>query len=124
MNLSGKKVKLQIWDTAGQEKYRTITTMYYKGAHGIILAFSCDDHVSFENVENWLKQIKQNTVENVVVVLVANKCDLTDREVTKEEGQALADKYNLSYFECSAKENTGITPAFTVKGAFISADFY
>ena len=73
-------MKLQIWDTAGQERFRTITTAYYRGAMGILLVYDVTDEVSFENVQNWMRQIRQNATENVTIFLLANKCDVSSSE--------------------------------------------
>jgi len=105
-------VKLQIWDTAGQEKFRSIMKTYYKGATGIILTYSITDRKSFQNVENWLKQIQIHASADVNVVLIGNKCDLTERDVTTVEGQQLAQKHNLQFFETSAKEGTNVNEVF------------
>ncbi|MEQ2312358.1 Ras- protein Rab-13 [Ameca splendens] len=59
INVDGKKVKLQVWDTAGQERFKTITTAYYRGAMGIILVYDITDEKSFENIQNWMKSIKE-----------------------------------------------------------------
>ena len=110
---NGKTVKLQIWDTIGQERYRAVTKNYYKGAHGIILIYDITDRETFENVRNWIKSIKTEADEKVVVILVGNKCDFEEkRQVSKEEGEQLAQELNLPFFECSAKENKNINEAF------------
>lgn len=107
-------MKLQIWDTAGQERFRTITTAYYRGAMGIILVYDVSDEVSFQNVNNWMRQIDQNAAENVNRILIGNKCDVSDadRVVTAEMGSALADQYGISFFETSAKKNINVEAAF------------
>ena len=112
MDVEGKRVKLQIWDTAGQEKYRSIVQTYYKGAVGIILVYSVNDRKSFQNIDNWMKQIKTNAAENVVTLLIANKCDVNDRQVEKSEGQRIADQYGIKFFETSAKEGINVQEAF------------
>ena len=115
INVASSKVKLQIWDTAGQERFRTITTAYYRGAMGILLVYDVTDEVSFENVQNWMRQIRQNATENVTIFLIANKCDVSpsERKVSTEQGKAEADKYNVKFFETSAKLNTNISEAFS-----------
>ena len=113
INLENKLIKLQIWDTAGQERFRTITKTYYKGAHGIILTYDVTDQNSFKNIRNWIKQIEANAQTSVKKVLVGNKCDKPDRVVTEEEGKKLADDYNMSFFETSAKTNQNVTEVFT-----------
>eukprot|EP01017_Pseudomicrothorax_dubius_P048537 TRINITY_DN884_c0_g1_i1.p1 TRINITY_DN884_c0_g1~~TRINITY_DN884_c0_g1_i1.p1 ORF type:complete len:205 (+),score=36.41 TRINITY_DN884_c0_g1_i1:176-790(+) len=107
-----KRLKLQIWDTAGQEKFKTITQTFFKGALGIIIAYSCDSRESFKNVENWLRQINTSAGESIVKILIANKCDVPTRAVDYNEGFSLAQKYNMKFFETSAKNNTNIAEAF------------
>ena len=69
----GKMVKIQVWDTAGQDRFRSITKNYYKGAHGIILIYDVTENKSFENVKNWMNQIKEEVSNRVTIVLVGNK---------------------------------------------------
>lgn len=68
-------------DTAGQERFRTITSSYYRGAHGIIVVYDCTDQESFNNVKQWLEEIERYACENVNKLLVGNKCDLTTKKV-------------------------------------------
>jgi small GTP-binding protein len=75
--MGNARVKLQIWDTAGQERFKTITQTYYKGAMGIILTYAVDDRASFNDIENWIKQIKMHASNEVVKVLVGNKSDVS-----------------------------------------------
>ena len=78
------KIKLQIWDTAGQEKFKNLSTTFYKGALIIILTYSIDSSSSFSNVESWLKQIHEHSSSEASIYLVGNKCDLREnRQVTK-----------------------------------------
>ena len=113
IELDNKKIKLQIWDTAGQERFRTITTSYYKGAHAILIVFDITDRESFEHVRNWMADIDKFAKEGVLRILVGNKCDLeTSRQVRKEEGNEIANKYGIKYIETSAKETTNIEDLF------------
>ena len=112
ITLEGKLIKLQIWDTAGQERFRTITKTYYKGAHGIILTYDVTDAQSFKNIRNWIKQIEANAQTGVCKVLVGNKCDKPDRVVSADEGQNLANDFNMKFFETSAKTNQNVTEVF------------
>lgn len=106
---------MQIWDTAGQERFKTITQTYYKGSMGVILTFAVDDRDSFNNIENWMKQIKTQASENICKILVGNKSDVPSekRKVTFEEGRKLAETYGIPFFETSAKEDQKISDAFT-----------
>lgn len=113
IELDGKRIKLQIWDTAGQERFRTITSAYYRGAMGILLCYDVTDEASFMNVRNWMKNIEQHASKNVNKILLGNKCDIVEKKVvTTEQGQQLADEYNIKFFETSAKNNINVEEAF------------
>ena len=113
IEIDNKKIKLQIWDTAGQERFRTITTSYYKGAHAIIICFDITDRSSFEHVRNWMADIDKFAKEGVLRILVGNKCDLENaRQVRKEEGNEIANKYGIKYLETSAKDTINIEDLF------------
>ena len=96
---SGKNIKLQIWDTAGQDRFRAITKNYYKGANGIILIYDVTNVQTFENVKNWISQIKEEANPNVVIYLAGNKIDLPEDTITvaTDEGQKMADEYKLLF---------------------------
>ena len=79
----------------------------------VSLTYDVTDQNSFKNIRNWIKQIEANAQTSVKKVLVGNKCDKPDRVVTKEEGKKLADDYNMSFFETSAKTNQNVTEVFT-----------
>ena len=112
-DLNTKTVKLQIWDTAGQERFKTITSSYYKGAHGIILVYDITDRQSFKDIENWLAEVERHANENVVKLLVGNKCDLESaRQVSTEEGKEFAESLGIKFLETSAKETTNVDKAF------------
>lgn len=111
--IDGKRLKLKIWDTAGQEKFRNITESYYKGSAGVILTYACNDRKSFENVGSWVKQITARSGDKICKILVASKCDTKDRVVTLEEGQQLADSYGIKFFETSAKEDLNVKELFS-----------
>ena len=113
--VNDKKVKLQLWDTAGHERFRTITTSYYRGAHGIATVFDLSDRESFEHVERWLEEINKYAKENVMRFLIGNKSDLVDeRKVTYEEVRTLANRLNIYYVETSAKNNINISEFFQI----------
>ena len=105
---------MQIWDTAGQERFKTITQTYYKGSMGVILTYAVDDRDSFNNIENWMKQIKSQASESICKILVGNKSDVDSgrRKITTEEGKRLADSYGIPFFETSAKDDQNIAMAF------------
>jgi small GTP-binding protein len=109
---NGKQVKVQLWDTAGQERFRTIAKSYYKGAHGIILVYDVTNQKSFDNIRNWVNQIKEEASSKVCIILIANKIDSDERVVSKQDGEKLAKNYELKIYEASAKENINVTEAF------------
>ncbi|KAL0399437.1 UNVERIFIED_CONTAM: Ras-related protein Rab11B [Sesamum radiatum] len=114
IRVDDKIVKAQIWDTAGQERYRAITSAYYRGAVGALLVYDVTRHVTFENVERWLKELRDHTDQNIVIMLVGNKADLRHlRAVSTEDGQAFAEREKTYYMETSALESMNVENAFT-----------
>jgi small GTP-binding protein len=105
-----KYVKLQIWDTSGQERYMAITKNIYAKVQGIILVFDITEINTFNNIEKWLNTLKDNG--EFPVVLVGNKIDLKNRVVSYEEGKNLADEHKLCYFETSARDNINVAEPF------------
>ncbi|XP_050781003.1 ras-related protein Rab-3D isoform X1 [Gopherus flavomarginatus] len=100
-------------DTAGQERYRTITTAYYRGAMGFLLMYDIANQDSFNAVQDWATQIKTYSWDNAQVILVGNKCDLEDdRVVATEDGKRLADELGFEFFEASAKDNINVKQVF------------
>lgn len=86
---------------------------YFKGAHGILLVYDISDRETFENVSHWVQQIRENADDKVVLILVGNKCDREDaRAVTKEEGEELARRFGVPFFETSAKANTNVDECY------------
>ncbi|XP_049851799.1 ras-related protein Rab-2B-like [Schistocerca gregaria] len=111
--IDNKRVKLQIWDTAGQEKFRSITRSYYRGASGALLVYDITRRETFEHLSSWLEDCRKCSSNNTVIVLVGNKCDLEpDRQVTREEGENFAKKNNLEFIETSAKTAENVEEAF------------
>ena len=113
IEINDRVIKMQIWDTAGHEKFRTITTSYYKSAHAIIVLYDITDETSFENIKNWMIDVDKFGKQGVLKVLIGNKKDLEkQRKVTREAGESLANKYGINFFEVSAKDNTNIEELF------------
>jgi len=109
----GRKIKLQIWDTAGQESFRAVTRSYYRGAEGCLLVFDVLNRRSFADLTIWLEDLRQWAEEEVVIILVGNKVDTEEgREVTTEEASAWAAEHSMDYVETSAKTGQGIEAAF------------
>ena len=110
---NGKTVKIQIWDTAGQDRFRAITKNYYKSAHGVILIYDITSIQTFENVKGWITQIREEAPPNIVIYIVGNKIDIDEeRKIKKEEGQKLADEYGFPFAEASAKSGVNINETF------------
>ena len=111
---NNKNIKLQIWDTAGQDRFRAITKNYYKGANGIILIYDVTNMQTYENVKNWISQIKEEASPNVIIYLVGNKIDVPveQRLIKAEDGQKIADEFNLPFKEASAKDGTNVNEIF------------
>jgi len=109
------KVNLTIWDTAGQEKFSSMTSSYYRGAHGIFLVYDVTKRESFTHVAKWLAEIDMYATNNdIVKYLIGNKIDLGEdkRAVSEAEGKQFAAKNNLLFIECSSKDDIGINTAF------------
>jgi Ras-related protein Rab-1A len=113
LEIEGKSIKLQIWDTAGEERFRTITSSYYRGAHGIIIVYDVTDQASFSNVKQWLQEIDRYACESVNKLLVGNKCDLTTKKVVDyNTAKEFADGLGIHFLETSAKSSTNVEDAF------------
>ncbi|KAJ8908810.1 hypothetical protein NDN08_005514 [Rhodosorus marinus] len=109
-----KAIKAQIWDTAGQERYRAITKAYYRGAFGALILYDISKKATFESVERWLKELKENSDNDMVIMLVGNKSDLTNqRQVRTDEGKAFASAHGLNFIETSALDASNVNEAFT-----------
>ena len=113
IDLDDRLIKLQIWDTAGHEKFRTITTSYYKSAHAIIILYDITQKASFDHIRNWITEIDKFGKQGVLKVIVGNKLDMeNNRKITKEAAKNLALKYGIKLWEVSAKDNTNIEEMF------------
>lgn len=113
LEIGGKKVKLQIWDTAGQEKYRAVTKSYIKGSRGAFLIYDISRKETFENIDMWYKDIKETGDKDCVIELVGNKMDLEEsRQVSSEEGKNKALELNTLFMETSALRGDYIEEAF------------
>jgi len=110
---NGRRLKLQVWDTAGQERFRTITPAYYRAAMGVVITYDVTDQASFDHVEFWVTQLDLHGDTRVQRILVGNKSDLEDcRKVSREDGEALASRFHLKFFETSAKTGASVEEAF------------
>jgi Ras-related protein Rab-2A len=111
-----KVLKLQIWDTAGQENFKSITKIFYRGTHCVFLAYDTSRENTFQNALKWLNEVRQNSGSDVIVFLVGTQSDKEEtRSITTEMAQEFVEKHNLDYFiETSAKSNYNIEKLFTV----------
>jgi len=113
IKLDEKIIKAQIWDTAGQDRFKALTRGYYRGAVGGLLVYSVTDRISFEHLEKWLEELTNHADPGILVMLVGNKADLqNDRKVTTQEGKDFAQKNGLSFIETSAKTGSNTDKAF------------
>ena len=112
VNIDNTDVKLQLWDTAGQERFRAITTSYFRGAQAVALVYDVSNRKSFNDVKEWMNSLHQHADKKINIMLLANKCDVHNKEVSDEEGRLLAQSYNVPWFGVSAKTGACIDEAF------------
>jgi small GTP-binding protein len=114
IQLGDTRVKLQVWDTAGQEKFRVITKAYYRNAAGIIIGYDITNGESFVNTKRWINEVKSNCGDDgVPIILIGNKCDAPNRVVSLQDQQEYSQLINIPFFETSAKQNINVDEAFT-----------
>ena len=121
------KIKLQIWDTCGQEIYRSLIQGFFRNTTATVLVYSKTNRSSFDNLGTWIKDIKNNTEQDMPIFLIGNKCDEENRNivVTKEEGEEYSKQYNLKYFnETSAKSGININEVFEEVAKVVYKDYY
>lgn len=112
IQIKNQPIKLQIWDTAGQERYhRILASTFYRRANGILLVYDLTERASFNNVESWMKQIRQKADPGIEIVLVGNKVDLV-KEQDFTEGKALAASFGIPFYAVSAKTGLNIAEVF------------
>ena len=110
---NNRRVKLQIWDTAGQDSFKSITRAYYRASAAAIICYDITNQISFENIESWLEECQSNGNSEMTMVLVGNKVDLEDeREVSFEQGAQFAKKNRMLFFETSAKTSEKVGEIF------------
>ncbi len=112
VTIGGKQIKLQIWDTAGQESFRSITRSYYRGATGALLVYDISRRDTFNHLTRWLEEARQHANPKMVIMLIGNKSDLEKREVAYEEGEKFANDNGLVFLETSAKTAQNVEEAF------------
>ena len=113
IEIEQKKYRIQIWDTAGQECFRSITRAYYKNSVCAMVVYDITSRTTFENVQNWIEDIRNQSPKTVLIILVGNKIDLEDsRAISYDEGSAFAIKNGIIFAETSAKTGEGIEEVF------------
>lgn len=113
--------KMQLWDTCGSERFKSLTSSFIKSCPAFLLIFDLTKHKSFKNIENWISIINENTNPKLTC-LIGNKCDMPQRQVTREEAIEFSQKYNLNYIETSAKTNENIEEVFLQVATFLHSE--
>eukprot|EP00118_Oscarella_pearsei_P004538 m.19602 g.19602 ORF g.19602 m.19602 type:complete len:210 (+) comp27867_c0_seq4:47-676(+) len=120
VTVDGVRVRLKVWDTAGQEKFRTITRMHFRGAQGIVLVYDITKRDSFENLQYWVERIQEERLRGESLVLLGNKSDLSsEREVSEEYAQSFSRELGIKQFQTSAKDNINITEVHFQQNSFL-----
>ena len=105
--------RIQMWDTSGKENFRSITRAYYKNSVCALVVYDISSRDSFNNVSTWIEDCRNNSSEKIFMVLIGNKSDLADkRQVSTEEGRELAEKYEMKFYETSAKTGENVNDIF------------
>ncbi len=111
--INNDTINAQFWDTAGEERYKSMTAAYYKGALGALVVYDITKKVSFESIDKWIYDLKNAADKKISIVLIGNKTDLEEkREVSKKEGEMKAKEYNIAFMETSALNGNNIKLAF------------
>ena len=113
IKMHGNDLKMKIWDTAGQERFKSMSVSVIKTVEGLILTYSIANRESFNNLDSWLKSLKEIAdLSKKPIIIVGNKKDLQERQVTFEEGKKYADEHGFKFFETSARTGDGVKEAF------------
>ena len=113
IQINEKNIKLQIWDTAGQESFKSITRSYYRGAAGALLVYDITRRDTFTHLTRWLEEVRQNGNPDMTIMLIGNKSDLdARRQVSTEEGERFAKEHGLIFMETSAKTAHNVEESF------------
>lgn len=121
--VGGKSIKYQIWDTAGQEKYRSLAPMYYRGAAAAIIVYDITRQASFVRLKSWVQELESHGPENIVIAIAGNKNDLEEsREVDQGDAEKYAAGIGAMFTETSAKTDTNVTKLFVDISGRLQAD--
>ena len=111
--VNDKKIRLQIWDSCGQERFNALTRSYYRNTDAFIICYDISSNKSFENAKQWIKELDKYVDNQVIKILVGNKTDLEDlRQIKYEDGKSYADSLNMNFIETSSKNNSNINDLF------------
>ena len=118
--IDNKTIRIKIWDTAGQERYKSLTKGFFRNAEGVMLVYDVTNSETYENLKYWMQSIKNNlgnSIDDIPIIIIGNKIDCQEREVSVEEAENFWKEQGFSYFETSAKtgENIEKTIIFLVK---------
>ncbi|OMJ88521.1 hypothetical protein SteCoe_9562 [Stentor coeruleus] len=114
LNISGKNINFYLWDTAGQEKYRSISKMLYRDARAVVLVYDCCSRGSFQSLESWHNSVMETAPSNIIIIIVGNKKDFENEyiQVSEEEAEEYAKKIGASIYQVSAKTGENIDMIF------------
>ena len=112
IEVNNKSFNLNIWDTAGEEKYHALAPIFYRGAQGAVIIFDVTNRETFKRATKWFSELSEFAEGNPKMILVGNKIDLPDRVITNEEASKLARKYNCNFLEVSALLGTNVNEIF------------
>ena len=114
INIKGNEYKIQLWESYNRIVERVTSHFYYRNVGGIIILYDITNQTSFDWVTNWIQDIQLSAQSDTSIILIGNKCDLKEnRVISLEQGQELAKKYNISFFETSTKDNINVEEAFS-----------
>ena len=112
LDIENKIIIIQLWDICGSERFKRVYPSFYRKANGAVVAYDISYKWSFDQVKFWIKEVKAYSNTETNIVIVGTKCDISDREVTEEEGKKLADELGVKYFETSAKTGYNVNEAY------------
>ena len=113
IQIEEKKIKLQIWDTSGQTRFRNITTAYYPGAHGVIIVYNAHNERSFKNVRHWMNLVEATLPVNVAKLIISNRLtECSQPAILQEKGKQLAEELGARFIEVDVQSGENITEAF------------
>ena len=123
---NNKVIKLQIWDTCGQEIYRSLISTYYKKASLAFIVYAINDKDSFFNIDNWIKDLKENSNPDIKIFLIGNKCDLEkERKINQSDGEKICNEYEMDFFfETSAKTGFNVNEIFVLAAKILLNEIY